>query len=501
MELKGLTFEPEALGRPGMPLAESKKKTTLDKQRQAYDKASKGKDAVMRQAQAAILATMLYQDAKKAQGDEQTKMYNDARQVLRESIEAAGDKADETDLRMLGSYELLLDDYAGAEKAWSGLVAKAPKDKDVITNKAWWAYSLLKQYKNADALNVVKDEQATEKTPEFAYVTAWAKFRTGDDKGAWDALVLASKGGKDVLTREPLTRDLLLFAGRTGASVDTALKDLTPFWGKTQQYELLARLGLESYQFAGRWADGVAALNKAIDVVGAAKVPPNDLPVIRFEQADYTVRLDDPVTAATFAKQAVDALPACGAKCSPKDMATIVYSVYLTGQLFHVLYATAHDDRYYQPAHDIYAATVSKLTDDKQRADAQKNADQLEKSFKTMKAGVGTHAKDAIGALLGRHAQEIQACYERGLAANPKLSGTLVLNLESDQNGGISGASTDPKAGAEGMSMVAQCAMDHARSWKLPKRAQAGTTRIKLSYSLSAAPKAAPAAPAASAKK
>jgi hypothetical protein len=492
MELKGLTFEPEALGRPGMPLAESKKKTTLDKQRQAYDKASKGKDVVMRQAQAAILATMLYQDAKKAQGEEQTKLYNEARQVLRDSVAAAGEgKADETDLRMLGSYELLLEDYAGAEKAWGALVQQAPKDKDVATNKAWWAYSLLKQYKNADALNVVKDEAVTEKTPELAYVTAWAKFRTGDDKGAWDALVMASKGGAGVLTREPLTRDLLLFAGRTGASVDAALKDLTPFWGKTQQYELLAKLGLESYQFAGRWADGVAALDKAIAVVGAAKVPPNDLPVVRYEQADYTIRLDDPAAAATFGKQAVEALPACGTKCSAKDMATVVYSVYLMGRLFHVLYATAHDDRYYQPAHDIYQLTVSKLTDNAQRAEAQKDADALERSFKAMKAGVGTHDKAAIGALLNRHAQEIQACYERGLAANPKLSGTLVLNLESDQGGAISGASTEPKAGMEGMSMVAQCAADRAKAWKLPKRAQAGTTRIKLSYSLSAAPPAA----------
>src|SRR6478735_2121234 len=46
-DVKGVMFEPEALGSPGMPLAEAKKKTTLDKQRAAYDKAAKGKDAVM----------------------------------------------------------------------------------------------------------------------------------------------------------------------------------------------------------------------------------------------------------------------------------------------------------------------------------------------------------------------------------------------------------------------------------------------------------------------
>lgn len=479
-------FDPEALGSPGMPLAEAKRKTTLDKQRAAYDKAAKGKDVVMRQAQAAVLATMLYLEAKNKQGDEQKKLWTDARQVLRESIEAAGPgKADETDLRMLASYELILEDFAGAEKAWAGLIAADPKSKELATNKAWLAYSQLRQYKNAEALQTLNGEALTDKTPELAYVTAWAKFRKGDDKGAWDALILASKGGKDLFPHDAMARDLLLFAGRTNTKMADAATQMMPYWGKGAEYELYAKLGLESYQYAGRWADGVAALGKAIEVGG--KVPPNDLPVIRYEQADYTIRLDDPAAAAKFAVQAVDALPACGAKCSAKDMATVVYSVYLMGRLFHVLYATAHDDRYYQPAHDLYQATVSKLTDDKQRAEATKDADALERSFKAMKAGVGTHDKAAIGALLARHAQEVQACYERALGTNPKLSGTLTVNLESDQTGVIKGVSTEPKAGMEGISMVAGCVEARAKTWKLPTRAQAGATRMKLSYSLAPA--------------
>ena len=36
-----------------------------------------------------------------------------------------------------------------------------------------------------------------------------------------------------------------------------------------------------------------------------------------------------------------------------------------------------------------------------------------------MKAGVGTHDKDAIGALLSRHNQEVQACYERASRRTP----------------------------------------------------------------------------------
>jgi hypothetical protein len=156
------------------------------------------------------------------------------------------------------------------------------------------------------------------------------------------------------------------------------------------------------------------------------------------------------------------------------------------GRLFHILYATAHDDRYYQPAHDLYQEAVPKITlDTQKRTEGQKDADILEKTFKSMKAGVGTHDKGAIGALLNRHNQEIQACYEMGLAMNPKIGGTLVVNLESDQTGVIKGVATDPKAGMADMAMVAGCVENRIKKWRLPTRAQAGNTRIKLTYSMS----------------
>src|SRR6185436_8092478 len=160
--------------------------------------------------------------------------------------------------------------------------AKAPKDKDIIYNKAWLGYTQLRQYKNAEALATVNADPLSDKQPEHAYVMAWAKWRTGDNKGAWEALLVAAKGWGTNAGKDALDRDVLLFAGRTEVPLDKAFTDVMSFSpkGKDQEYELLAKLGLQSYQFAGRWLDGVKALDKAITVIGA-KVPPNDKPYIR----------------------------------------------------------------------------------------------------------------------------------------------------------------------------------------------------------------------------
>lgn len=497
IEIKGLAFVPEALGTPGMPLAEpkgqakpltgAKMDAQIIKQRQVV---AKTKDSVQKQAQAALLATMLYHKSKETK-DDPSKLLTEARQTLRDSI--GGDdytKADEITLRMLGSYELILGDVPNAEKAWAALVANDPKSKDIQFNKAWLAYTRLVQFKNADAMAAIQGETPTEKTPELAYVTAWAKWRTGDNAGAWSAIVLALKGWGNGAGRDALDRDVLLLAGRTPVTMSAAVEALSPIYGKgvDPMYELYAKLGLQAYQFAGRWSDGVAALDKALATIGN-KVPANDLPVIKYQQGDYTVRLDNPAQAAKYALDALKALPACGTKCSNQDKENVVESVYIMARLFHLLYATAHDDRYYQPALDLYAASVPLITmNPTMHTQAEKDMGYLQGSFKTMKHDAGTYDKDAIGALLKRHNQEIQACYEQFLAANPKLGGALTINLEANAQGQITGASSEPKAGLADMAGVAGCVVERAKQWKLPKKINGngtGTARMKLGYTLS----------------
>ena len=328
-------------------------------------------------------------------------------------------------------------------------------------------------------------DKPDEKEPELAYVTAWAKLRAGDGAGAWQAIGVAARGWGQRTRHDELEREVLWFAGRANVAPDQAVSLITGTLGKAklQQYELTAKLGLSGYAGAGRWAAGVTALERAISLAGSI-VPPNDLPVIRYSEADFSVRLDAPDAAAKYAKQALDALDACGSSCTAKDKADTIQGVYLMGRLFHILYATANDHTYYEPAHQLYDLTIPKL-DPTNQAQAQNDLKKLETTLRNMKVGTGTHDKSAIGALLPRHNLEVQACYEQALMSNPKLGGTVTVNLESDQTGVIKGVSTEPKAGAADLSAVAGCIAERAKAWKLPKRGMPGNTRIKAPFTLS----------------
>jgi len=490
VKIDGAVYEPEAIDRPGMPLVDPKKAISLDKQRALVASA---KDPVQKQAQAAVLATMLYRESKadKAKEDEKLK---DARQVLRDVAQQVGDKAiDEITMRLLGSYELLLKDYAAAEKAWQKLIELDPKSKEIAISRAWLAYAQLKQFKNEDALKSVGTDKLDEKQVELAYMTAWARFRTGDGAGAWQAITVAAKGWGQNPKHDELERDVLLFAARGRIALDQASPLLTnvlvpptaaPAKVKLAlQSNLLAKLGLTGYGAAGQWAEGVAALDKAVQLGGDA-VPPNDRVIIAYQQADFTIRLDTPDVAAKYGKLAIEAISKCDGKCDARMTADIALGTNLMGRLFHTLFATANDKKYYQPAHDLYEITIPLLTDPTINGQAKKDAKTLETTAKNIKPGTGTHDKGALGTLLGRRNAEIQSCYEAALGANPKLGGTIALTLESDASGVIKGAASEPAAGQAGLAAVAGCASERAKRWTLPKRGMSGNTRIKLSYAL-----------------
>jgi hypothetical protein len=497
MALTGMLFEPNALYRPAMALVDPnprQRKPTLAQQRSIV---SNSRDPVLKQAQAAILATMLYKESKTAPKEKEVELLTEARQALRDAAAAAGKDIDEVTLRLLGRYEIWLEDFPAAEKAWADLIAKDPKDKELQFNKTWLAYALLKQHKNAEALAAVSGEALSEALPELAYVTAWAKWRAGDGAGAWEAMLTAAKGWGNNFGKDAIELELVLLAGRTKIPYAQALPRLYEVLGAqqpAQQYNILVKLGPESYQFAGRWADGVAAIEEALKVIGA-QVPPSDHAFLRYRQADFTVRLDTPDVAAKYARQAIEALKQCP-KCAEKERQDLVSAVAILARLFHIMYATANDIRYYQPANDLYVLTIPLIADPARRTSINDDAQKLQSTLKNTKAGTGTHSKDAVGVLVERHSQEVKACYEERLVVNRTISGTLVVNLESDQTGAIKGVSTEPKAGQADLAAVASCVVERARTWNLPKRGMAGTTRIKATFTLTPNQPAKPAAAA-----
>ena len=506
VDVKGVQLEPEALGRPGVvkvdpkgqkaPPTDKKLDAQIAKQRDAMTKA---KDPVEKQAYAALLATSLWRKSNEASGADKNAALADARQALRDVAQVVGAKVDPTTLQMLGSYELMVDppDWGAAEKAFAEFVAKSPKDPQEPYYRAWWTLCLLRQYKNDEALDVVKAVSPSEKQPELAYAMAWAKWRKGDGAGAWQAILAASKGWGNLANREVVDRDTLLIAARGGVPWTDAFAKIGPMFGKAaeNQYAMLFKLG-DGLSFAGRWADAVAAFEKALDIIGA-KAPATEVTTLRYREADFTVRLDNPAESARFGKLALDALAKCGAKCTPADALTVVKAVFQIGKVFHVLYASAHDDRFYQPALDLYLAAIGLMgnapQDDKD--EAVKTMNQLQSTKKMVDKGrsekkddPGNHDAKYVGALLQYHNQEVQACYEAQLAGDPKLAGTLTLNLESDETGVIKGKSTEPKAGLAGVAAVGQCVETRASAWKLPTKAKKGATRIKIVYTLAKRP-------------
>jgi tetratricopeptide (TPR) repeat protein len=484
-----IAFEPAALDQSrasSVPLTDPKRKVTLAQQRSIV---SNVRDPVLKQAQAMVLATMLWREAKTAEKAKEKELWTEARQALRDAATAAGKGVDEDMLRMLASYDLLFDDFAAAEKAWQDLIAKEPKHEELPYRKAWWAYSLLKQGKNAEALKVVTAEPLEPKQPELAYATAWAKWRTGDGAGAWEAILTAATGWGNNMGKDAVETDVLLIAGRTKVTFAQAVPRLFEVFSAkqpAQQFQLLVRLGSSLYQYTGRWADGIAALEEALKVNGA-QVTPRDRSLLRILQAEYQVRFETPDVTAKYVKQAIEAL-GCNPPCAEKEKQDVIARAASITRLFHILYATANDIRYYQPANDLYVLVVPLIADPKRQAEIKKDAETLQSTLKNTKVGTGTHSKDVVRVIVENHQQEVQACYEATLVRNPKVGGTLVVTLESDQTGVIKGVATEPKAGQADLPAVAGCVIEHARKWSLPKRGTVGTTRVKATFELSSNP-------------
>ncbi len=476
----GERYMPEALGRPGMPLVEGKKKIAIDKQRATIEKT---KDLEDREVLSQVLATALYQAAKaEKEPAKQSAGIDDARAVLKAALDKNAGKAVEANtLRMLGTFAFIKSDYAAAEQAWSDVIKLNPKDKEVNAARAWWGHALLLQNKNAAAVAAMSELPPTPADPEAAYVTAWAKFRTGDAAGAFQAISAANKGWKEANSKGAVASDYMLFATYANISLDESLGGVVASLGKDSEAPALVNLSRLLHS-AGRYTDAIAAVEK---VITAGKITKTEVPTLRAQQMVSALTADMPNESAAFGKQALDALAACAAECAASKDA-VRTQVRNTASRFHSNYATSQDDRYYQPARDLYAAVAIAGDGSADLAKQAKAIDTTKNNIASGKApGKGIHDKSVVIDTVQLHQFEIKSCYEGVLAGSPTVGGGVTLLLEFDMKGVVTGATTNPAGGVADLPAVAACIAEHGRTWHLPARGTPGVTRATIKFELS----------------
>lgn len=310
IELKGDVLEPELLGEPWIPktvlpspIQVEVTDDMLDAQRNLVVKA---KGVARKRAQQIRLAAMLYMkthehfwDVWKVLEDPQGAQLKEAIRILEDVVQHAGDNLlDEDVRRLLAACQFLLKDYPASEKSWRVLLEENPNSKYRSYHRAWLAYALLKQSKDQDALDAVAAETIDGNQFELAYVEAWAKWRMHDGAGALKAIAMAQKNWQDfpcnrlegicleVVKNRKIDYLVVVLAGRADVPLSQVLaefkwttKNESTYYTRND-YIQLQDLGVSGYGRVGRWADGIAALGKAVEIV-RDHVLPSDRVAIR----------------------------------------------------------------------------------------------------------------------------------------------------------------------------------------------------------------------------
>lgn len=487
IDLPGTYFVPDGLDRPGMLLVRPTKKLTLDKQRAAFKKA-KPENKV---GEAEILASMLYETAQKqTDGKAELAIIEEARKILADTRAALPDKLDVILLHNLACLSFDVGDLAGAADALDAAIKLAPDDAGAGERRAYLTYYLLRANKNAEALAVIGGVTPSKDAPEQAYALAWAKWRAGDLLAARAALDASTAGWRSKAYVQSLKRDVLIFAARTGATVDEAQAMATAYAGHVKgaphlqglpnaTFETLAFME-QAYKFAGRFTEASALIDRMFQI----KEPEKSQAVkLRLEQADAAKKVGDAEGTVNRVKQALDGLAACGAACGDKDTEEAAKLVFGLARFANYLYTTSQDERWYTAAGALYASYLG-IPGIADAATVKPEADALEQNHKNAAKNAGKHDKDAIRFVLDPYAVQVLACYDRVLQTAPTLAGTLTVKLEVSVAGEVTGATAEPAPGEQGVAAVAGCAVEQARGWVFPARTRPGITRISAAYTL-----------------
>ncbi len=93
---------------------------------------------------------------------------------------------------------------------------------------------------------------------------------------------------------------------------------------------------------------------------------------------------------------------------------------------------------------------------------------------------MGSIDKDIIRRIVRAHANEVRACYEKGLSRDPNLSGRVSVRFVIGAKGKVSEAEVDTSTLKDGA--VAKCVAKAVESWKFPKPPGGGDVTIRYPF-------------------
>lgn len=500
VEVRGVAFEPQAIGLPVMTQVSGRGKPNIERLRKHV--ARKSPDP----GEAQQLATALWLEAGAVAASDAgraAQLREEARSLLRKLRASLGAKADAVTLEMLAVAELWLGDNAAAGAAYGELVKRFPQHQGARAFQTWLALILLRQHKVADAAALVKSWRLDDLGDMGSYVLAWVSFLSGDGEAARAGIARALGSWRDQTSRPVVERDLLLIIARSGTDADAAAKLIADASGNDTQklYVFMFKLS-EAYEKDGRYADAARALDIVVEDVVKGQMPPDDLVGFRFRQADYAFRLNEPELAAARAIDAHKALKSCGQRCPASTAQAVTERVLKLAQFSHTVYAKSQDQRHYKAAHALYDYYLE-IPDSGDAETVRGYRRSLEETQSTADPNAGKHdAEVMLNVALARR-EALAACYESALMREPALEGSIKLSIEVEHTGKVMGAASDPAAGADGLARAAGCAVDRSRSWTFPSRTVPGKTvlEIPLQFRVQGAPGAAAPAAAPPAKK
>lgn len=483
--LAGVRFVPEAVPAPSMLLVHGARTPTLDRQRVAWarTKADRRVPVARRTLDGQLLATALF-EAARTDARRRDALLDEAAAVIATVRGLAPGAADASTLVMGAALAFARGDAAGAEPSLSELAQPFPDTPGGAMARTQLAFARLRDGGDAIAAALIGGASPDAAQPELAYVIAWTRFRAGDGPGAAAAITLAAQGWTATATQGALERDFVIMHARSGLPLAAALDAVTAVTSEAPRRHALLYQLAQAYGFAGRPAEARGALEAA---VAALPSPPIELlPSIRLQEAEFVRRagaVDELGTAWRAAAAAVDACPACSAD----DRQAVGDGLAARAIEAHTIYATSGDARYQRAAATLYAQFAA-LADVAARPDHAAMAQYAADFARLRPPTDGAQYREAIKGPLALRQQEVLACYEATLQGTPALGGALTLTLEVDPAGAVTGATTEPPRGADGLAQVGGCVEDRARAWRLPGRIRPGVARVTARYVLGARP-------------